>query len=57
MPIGKGIALAAPSSRQNLHLVAFRYRGGSTDLVGDGIEVFEVFHDLGGIFHHSERRD
>ena len=66
--IGKGIKSAAPGSLQNLHLVVFDIEEARADLVGRGIDVSEVFHDAGGIFHrsgtegrvagpHSERRD
>ncbi len=51
--IGEGITAAAPGSLQNLHLVVFDIEQARADLVGRGVDVSEVFHDAGGIFHHS----
>ena len=51
--IGKGITSAAPGSLQNLHLVVSDIEEARADLVHRGIEVSEVFHDAGGIFHHG----
>jgi catechol 2,3-dioxygenase-like lactoylglutathione lyase family enzyme len=51
--IGKGITSAAPGSLQSVHLVVFDIEEARADLVGRGIDVSEVFHDAGGIFHHS----
>jgi catechol 2,3-dioxygenase-like lactoylglutathione lyase family enzyme len=51
--IGKGINSAAPGSLQNLHLVVPDIEEARADLVGRGVDVSEVFHDAGGIFHHG----
>jgi hypothetical protein len=51
--IGKGITSAAPGSLQNLHPVVSDIEEARADLMGRGIDVSEVFHDAGGIFHHS----
>ncbi|MEH2236049.1 VOC family protein [Nostoc sp.] len=50
--IGNGITSAVPGSLQGLHLVVFDIETARAELVGRGIEVSEVFHDVGGIFHH-----
>jgi catechol 2,3-dioxygenase-like lactoylglutathione lyase family enzyme len=51
--VGKGISSAAPGSVQGLHLVVFDIEEARADLVGRGIDVSEVFHDAGGVFHHA----
>jgi catechol 2,3-dioxygenase-like lactoylglutathione lyase family enzyme len=50
---GNGVSTAAPGSVQGLHLVVFDIEAARADLAGRGIEVSEVFHDVGGIFHHA----
>ncbi|MEH2362160.1 VOC family protein [Nostoc sp.] len=56
--IGTGITSAVPGSVQGLHLVVFDIEAARAELVDRGVEVSEVFHDIGGIFHHAgtERR-
>jgi catechol 2,3-dioxygenase-like lactoylglutathione lyase family enzyme len=51
--IGTGITTAAPGSLQGLHLVVFDIDKARDDLVSRGVEVSEVFHDAGGVFHHA----
>jgi catechol 2,3-dioxygenase-like lactoylglutathione lyase family enzyme len=51
--IGTGITSAAPGSTQGLQLVVADIEAARAELVGRGIEVSEVFHDAGGIFHHA----
>jgi catechol 2,3-dioxygenase-like lactoylglutathione lyase family enzyme len=51
--IGKGITAAAPGSAQGLQLVVADVEAARNELVGRGIDVDEVFHDVGGIFHHA----
>jgi catechol 2,3-dioxygenase-like lactoylglutathione lyase family enzyme len=51
--IGTGITSASPGSLQNLHLVVFDIEAARACLVSRGVEVSEVFHDAGGVFHHS----
>jgi catechol 2,3-dioxygenase-like lactoylglutathione lyase family enzyme len=51
--IGNGIASAVPGSVQGLHLVVSDIEAVRAELVARGVEVSEVFHDVGGIFHHS----
>jgi catechol 2,3-dioxygenase-like lactoylglutathione lyase family enzyme len=49
---GTGVSSAAPGSAQGLHLVVSDVVAARSALVVRGIEVGEVFHDSGGIFHH-----
>ena len=51
--IGTGITSAVPGSVQGLHLVVYDIEAARAELVDHGVEVSEVFHDVGGIFHHS----
>ncbi|MGK5742538.1 VOC family protein [Micromonospora sp. URMC 103] len=50
--IGTGITSAAPGSVQGLHLVVVDIGAARADLVARGVEVSELFHDAGGVFHH-----
>jgi catechol 2,3-dioxygenase-like lactoylglutathione lyase family enzyme len=51
--IGKGITSAVPGSVQGLHLVVADIEAARRELVGRGIDVGNVFHDAGGVFHHA----
>jgi catechol 2,3-dioxygenase-like lactoylglutathione lyase family enzyme len=51
--IGKGITSAVPGSAQGLHLIVFDIEVSRAELVRRGVNVAEVFHDVGGVFHHS----
>jgi catechol 2,3-dioxygenase-like lactoylglutathione lyase family enzyme len=51
--IGEGITDAAPGSLDGLQLTVFDIEATRRALVGRGVEVSEVFHDAGGIFHHA----
>ncbi len=51
--IGKGITSAVPGSLQGMHLIVFDIELSRAELVSCGIDVSEVFHDVGGIFHHA----
>jgi catechol 2,3-dioxygenase-like lactoylglutathione lyase family enzyme len=51
--IGNGISSAVPGSVQGLHLVVFDIETARAELIDRGVEVSEVFHDVGGIFHHA----
>lgn len=51
--IGRGITSAEPGSVQNLHLIVRDIEAARAELVGRGIEVSEIFHDAGGVFHHA----
>lgn len=50
---GDGITSAAPGSVEGLQLTVYDIDDARADLVGHGVEVGEVFHDEGGIFHHA----
>jgi catechol 2,3-dioxygenase-like lactoylglutathione lyase family enzyme len=51
--IGNGITSAVPGSAQGLHLIVYDIEASRTELVDRGIAISEVFHDIGGIFHHA----
>ena len=42
-----------PGSTEGLQLVVSDIDAARADLVGRGVEVGEVFHDTGGVFHHA----
>lgn len=50
---GTGVNTAAPGSVQGLHLIVSDIDKTRAELVERGIEVSEVFHDAGGLFHHA----
>jgi catechol 2,3-dioxygenase-like lactoylglutathione lyase family enzyme len=50
---GTGITSALPGSVQGLHLVVFDIEAARAELVGRGVDVGELFHDAGGVFHHA----
>jgi catechol 2,3-dioxygenase-like lactoylglutathione lyase family enzyme len=54
---GTGVTSAEPGSVQGLHLVVDNIDAARTELAGRGAEVSEVFHDAGGVFHHSGTKD
>ncbi|GAA1295036.1 hypothetical protein Psi02_61510 [Planotetraspora silvatica] len=51
--VGTGIGTVQPGSVQNLHLIVEDIEEARADLVGRGVEVSEIFHDEGGVFHHA----
>lgn len=51
--IGSGITDAAPGSERGVHLIVDDVVAARAELVGHGVEVSEVFHDAGGVFHHA----
>ena len=51
--LGTGITSAVPGSLQDLQLVVSDIVAARTELVGRGVDVSEVFHDDGGVFHHA----
>ncbi|KRB55342.1 glyoxalase [Rhizobium sp. Root708] len=53
---GKNITTAPAGSSRGLHLVVSDLEDARTDLAARGVEVSEPFHDVGGIFHHSDGR-
>lgn len=50
---GKNIANAQPGSSRGLHVIVADLPSAREDLIQRGISVSEPFHDVGGIFHHS----
>lgn len=50
---GRGITSATPGSADGLQLVVADIDAAREDLVGRGVDVSEVFHDAGGVFHHA----
>jgi catechol 2,3-dioxygenase-like lactoylglutathione lyase family enzyme len=51
--VGTGISTAEPGSVQNLHLIVSDIEQARAELVAAGVEVSEIFHDAGGVFHHA----
>jgi catechol 2,3-dioxygenase-like lactoylglutathione lyase family enzyme len=50
---GTGLSSAEPGSVEGLHLVVSDLEATRAALLERGIEVSEIFHDAGGIFHHA----
>jgi catechol 2,3-dioxygenase-like lactoylglutathione lyase family enzyme len=50
---GQGLTNAAPGSYEGLQLTVFDIDVARDELVGRGVDVSEVFHDAGGVFHHA----
>ena len=50
---GTGLTNAVPGSSQGLHLVVDDIEAAHDELAGKGVDVSEVFHDAGGVFHHA----
>lgn len=55
--VGKGISGSVPGSVQGLQLVVTSIEGTRAELIERGIDVSEVFHDVGGIFYHLSPSD
>lgn len=51
--IGDRITTAAAGSTQGLHLVVSDIEQARAELVARGVEVSEIFHDAGAVFHHA----
>jgi catechol 2,3-dioxygenase-like lactoylglutathione lyase family enzyme len=47
---GKGVTSAAPGSTQGLMLIVADIEAARAELIGQGVEVSEVFHDAAGVF-------
>ncbi|MDX3077469.1 VOC family protein [Streptomyces sp. NPDC088354] len=54
---GDDVTTAAPGSAQGLHIVVTDVEQARAELVGRGVDVSEVFHDAGGVFHHAGDKD
>jgi catechol 2,3-dioxygenase-like lactoylglutathione lyase family enzyme len=50
---GKNVTAAAPGSAQGMLLVVSDIEAARDQLLRRGIEVSELFHDAGGVFHHA----
>ena len=50
---GTGVTTAAPGSTQGLQLVVTDVEAARAELASHGVDVSEVFHDAGGVFHHA----
>ena len=45
--------MAAPGSAKGLHLIVSDIEAARDELIRRRIEISELFHDAGGIFHHA----
>ncbi|HEY3923574.1 MAG TPA: VOC family protein [Acidothermaceae bacterium] len=50
---GSGVTTAVPGSAQGLQLVVTDVEAARSELADHGVDVSEVFHDGGGVFHHA----
>jgi catechol 2,3-dioxygenase-like lactoylglutathione lyase family enzyme len=50
--VGRGITAGVPGSVQGLQLVVNNIEATRAELIERGIDVTDVFHDVGGIFYH-----
>ncbi len=50
---GTGVTSATPGSVEDLQLTVFDIDKARDELVARGVDVSEVFHDAGGVFHHA----
>jgi catechol 2,3-dioxygenase-like lactoylglutathione lyase family enzyme len=50
---GKNVTAAAPGSVQGLLLVVSDIVATRDELLRRGVEIGELFHDAGGVFHHA----
>jgi catechol 2,3-dioxygenase-like lactoylglutathione lyase family enzyme len=50
---GTGVTTEAPGSVQGLHLIVSDVVAARDALVARGVDVSDVFHDAGGLFHHA----
>jgi catechol 2,3-dioxygenase-like lactoylglutathione lyase family enzyme len=50
---GHNVTSATPGAMQDLTLVVRNIEAARADLVSRGVDVSEVFHDAGGVFHHA----
>ena len=50
---GTNVTSATPGSAQDLQLVVDDVEAARGELAGHGVEISEVFHDAGGVFHHA----
>ena len=50
---GSQLTNAAPGSADGLMLVVKDLEAAHADFLARGVEVSEIFHDAGGVFHHA----
>jgi catechol 2,3-dioxygenase-like lactoylglutathione lyase family enzyme len=50
---GNGVTTSLPGSVQGLHLVVTDIEAARAELASRGVDISEVFHDEGGIFHRA----
>jgi catechol 2,3-dioxygenase-like lactoylglutathione lyase family enzyme len=50
---GTGVTSAPPGSADGLQLVVTDIEAARTEVIERGVEVSNVFHDAGGVFHHA----
>jgi catechol 2,3-dioxygenase-like lactoylglutathione lyase family enzyme len=50
---GQGITSAVPGSAQGLYLIVSDIEAARAALVDRGVDVSELFHGVGGVFHHA----
>jgi catechol 2,3-dioxygenase-like lactoylglutathione lyase family enzyme len=50
---GTGVTSATPGSSQGLQLTVYDIEVARDALIARGVEVSELFHDVGGVFHHA----
>ena len=50
---GTGVTSATPGSVEDLQLTVFDIDKARDELIARGVDVSEVFHDAGGVFHHA----
>ncbi len=55
--IGTGVTSAMPGSMESLVLVVDDVEAARDELIARGVEVSDVFHDAGGVFHHIGDKD
>ena len=51
--VGTGVTSTAPGSLDSPVLVVEAVEAERAELIARGIDVSEVFHDAGGVFHHT----
>ncbi|XVV08855.1 VOC family protein [Actinoplanes sp. CA-131856] len=55
--LGNAITQEAPGTSQSITLVTSDIYEARDELAGKGVEVSDVFHDKGGVFHHAGTDD
>ena len=50
---GTGLTSASPGSFEGLQLSVYDIDEARADLIGHGVDVSDIFHDVTGVFHHA----